>query len=217
MLHRLQRYFSGRSSDPLPVEAVGPRDYIGGLWHEMGEMQFKFLVERGLLPEHTLLDIACGSLRLGVRVIPYLNAGNYLGIDMQQDLIEHGKIVEIGSTLCLTKQPELVVSGSFEFTKFSKRPDVAITQSLFSHLIGSDIALCLGNLSGHRKDSTIFYATFFEVEEPVPNPAKSHPHVAFRFTREEMRQFGSSTGWKMDYIGEWNHPRGQKMLRYTVS
>ena len=36
---------------------------------------------RGLRSNDVLLGIACGSLRLGVRVIPYLKPGNYLGIE----------------------------------------------------------------------------------------------------------------------------------------
>ena len=217
MLSRLRRYVSSRSSQREPAGAKGPREYVGGLWHEMGELQFKFLIEHGLLPEHTLLDIACGSLRLGCRIIPYLNPGNYLGIDINEDLIEHGRTVELGHTLCAIKRPEFVVSGLFEFEKFSKKPDIAIAQSLFTHLIESDIARCLENLFAHRKDNTVLYATFFEVDEPAANPAQSHPHQGFRYTRGEMERIGGRAGWKMDYVGDWSHPRGQKMLRYTAA
>lgn len=65
--------------DGRPIGGEGPRGYVGGLWHELGELQFRFLVDQGLRPEHVLLDIACGSLRGGVRFVPYLNPGNYLG------------------------------------------------------------------------------------------------------------------------------------------
>jgi hypothetical protein len=202
------------------VQAVGgegPRGYVGGLWYEMGELQFKFLVEHGLLPEHTLLDIACGSLRLGNRIIPYLNSGNYLGIDIEADLIEHGKAIELGHILCDIKKPEFVVSGSFEFHRFSKPPDIVIAQSLFSHLIEREITLCLINLSKYCKGSTVLYATFNEVDAPAVNPARSDPHGFFRYTRLEMEQIGQRAGWKMNYLGNWNHPRDQKMLRYVVA
>jgi len=182
----------------------------------MGELQFKYLIERGLRPEHTLLDIACGSLRLGSRVIPYLDRGNYLGIDIKEDLIEHGKMVELGLTLYEIKIPEFVVSSSFEFNKFSKKPDVAVAQSLFSHLTENDIIMCLTNLSTFRKDTTVLYATFNEVNAPVTNPARSDAHGFFQYARDQMEQIGRRTGWEMNYIGNWNHPRGQKMLRYTA-
>jgi hypothetical protein len=217
MFSKFRSYFSSRSYDPRPVGGEGPRGFVGGLWYEMGELQFKFLLEQGLRPEHTLLDIACGSLRLGNRVIPFLDAGNYLGIDIKEDLIEHGKRVELGNTLCEVKRPEFVVSGSFEFNKFSKTSDFAVAQSLFSHLIKDDIALCLTNLSQHRKARTVLYATFFEVDASVANPAISHPHGVFQYARDEMEEIGRRADWRIEYIGDWGHPRGQKMLRYTVA
>jgi hypothetical protein len=90
MIMKLRKYLSF-SSDPQPVGGEGPRGFVGGLWHELGELQFKFLVDHGLRPNHVLLDIACGSLRAGIRLIPYLQSGNYLGIDINSSLIEHGK------------------------------------------------------------------------------------------------------------------------------
>jgi len=32
-----------------------------------------------------------------------------------------------------------------------------------------------------------------------------------------MEQFGKETGWQVEYIGDWNHPRGQKMVCYVTS
>jgi len=31
-----------------------------------------------------------------------------------------------------------------------------------------------------------------------------------------MEDFGARTGWKSQYIGEWNHPRAQKMIEYVI-
>jgi hypothetical protein len=199
---------------PPPVGGEGPRGFVGGLWHEMGELQFRFLLDSGLRPHHVFLDVACGSLRLGNRIIPYLDQGNYLGIDIEAGLVEHGKMVELGPTWCELKKPEFVISGSFEFSAFSKVPDFALAQSLFTHLTIADIMLCLQNLSHHRHKDTVFYATFFEVAAYVDNPPVSHPHAAFSYTRDQMQAMGSASGWGMDYIGHWNHPRDQKMVRY---
>ena len=71
----------------MGVRMVGHRAYIGGRWEEWGRVEFEFMVSRGLRPEHVLLDIACGALRAGVHFIPYLDAGNYLGIEKELSLI----------------------------------------------------------------------------------------------------------------------------------
>ena len=125
--------------------------------------------------------------------------------------------VELGETLVKVKKPELIVSDAFEFTRFSKIPDYAIAQSLFTHLTMGDITLCLSKLRTWCKPSTLFFATFFEVDSPARNLQRSHPHAAFRYTRDEMEQVGSTTGWKMTYVGDWNHPRQQRMVQYTAA
>src|SRR6476620_10345865 len=68
------------------IRQLGHRDYVGGLWDEIGQLQFDFLVSNGLKPQHYLLDIACGSLRAGIHFIPYLETGHYLGIDKEPEL-----------------------------------------------------------------------------------------------------------------------------------
>jgi len=66
------------------IAKIGHRQYIGGNWEEIGSLQFDFLLSRGLQPDSYLLDIACGSLRLSVKAIPYLEESHYLGIEKEQ-------------------------------------------------------------------------------------------------------------------------------------
>lgn len=174
------------------------------------------MVEQGLEPQHVLLDVACGSLRGGVRFIPYLEPGNYLGIEMHRRLVEAGVEHELGLKLNALKRPEFVVSDQFEFQRFSKAPDFAMAQSLFSHLTAADITLCLRNLRGVAKPNTRFYVTFFEVDRPQQNASTSDPRGKFLYTRDEMARFGAATGWSSRYIGDWRHPRQQRMFEYFL-
>jgi ubiquinone/menaquinone biosynthesis C-methylase UbiE len=198
------------------VGDMGHRQYVGGLWEVLGRLQFRFMIEQGLQPQHVFLDIACGSLRGGVRFIPYLDRGNYLGLDIQQRLIDIGIRHELGPQLNEIKKPEFVVSDAFEFGRFSKQPDFALAQSLFTHLTEADIALCLRNLRSKAKSKTKFYATFFESEQPMKNPEHSHSHKNFFYTQKQMTQFGEASGWFTRYIGDWKHPRRQMMLEYSI-
>jgi len=198
------------------IDGKGHREYVGGLWEAIGRLQFRFMIEQGLQPQHVFLDVACGSLRAGVRFIPYLEAGHYLGLDIKRQLIDTGIEHELGQELYALKKPEFIVSDSFEFGRFSKRPDYAIAQSLFTHLIERDILLCLQNLRETAKPNIRFYVTFFESGRPVKNPERSDPHLSFCYTRDQMTQFGDASGWFTRYIGDWKHPRGQRMLEYTI-
>jgi ubiquinone/menaquinone biosynthesis C-methylase UbiE len=67
------------------------RDFVGGMWEELGRLQLEFLKHQGLLPAHSLLDVGCGALRGGVRFVDYLNSGLYCGLDMNESLLEAGR------------------------------------------------------------------------------------------------------------------------------
>lgn len=197
------------------IEALGHREYVGGVWEELGRLQFRFLVDAGLRPEHHFLDVGCGALRGGVLFIPYLDPGHYMGVDRHVELLERGVIEELGETLFHLKRPRLVATQDFEFTVFRTPPHFALAQSLFTHLTPERISLCLARLSEVMPPDGRFYATFFESSTPSSNPRSSHDHAAFSYTREEMRRMGGRSGWRMTYIGDWGHPRRQQLVCYT--
>ncbi|QSR84390.1 class I SAM-dependent methyltransferase [Methylacidimicrobium sp. B4] len=197
------------------IRALGAKEYVGGLWEEIGELQFRFLVDQGLRPEHLLLDVGCGCLRGGIRFIRYLEPGHYLGIDKEPLLLEAGKR-ELGSDLLREKRPELLASGSFAFHRFSRRPEWALAQSLLTHLCRRDLERCLAQLRRVMAPGGVFYATFFEAAAPSPNPRASHSLGYFAYTRKEMEELGSRHGWNPHYIGEWDHPRNQRLMLFRA-
>ncbi len=149
-----------------------------------------------------------------MKFIDYLEPTHYLGIDKHIELIIYGVVKELGVEQFQKKRPKFVISDSFEFTKFGAAPDFGIAQSLFSHLTESDIARCLSNLRSVAAPGCRFFATFHRAEKELGNPASSHSHGYFAYTREQMDALGQQTGWQPKYIGDWNHPRGQHMIEY---
>ena len=205
---------SPRAQGPEGITEIGHRVYVGGKWDEIGDLQFAFLKQQGLRPEHVLLDIACGSLRLGVKAIPYMQPGHYLGIEKEQQLLDAGVDQELGEALLKSKSPRLLCSADFSFEQFETPVDMAIAQSLFTHLPPPLIGLCLEKLRPCLKPDGSFFATFFEVEQERDNPSDPHDHGYFAYTREQMERFGSDQGYRVDYIGNWGHPRDQVMVVY---
>lgn len=207
-------------SDAERIRAMGHHAFVGGngaLWDEIGTLQVDFLKSEGLLPKHTLIDVACGSLRAGRLLIDYLGPGNYLGIDKEIDLIIHGVAEELGVASFVEKRPVFVVSSDFEFYKFDCRPDYAIAQSLLTHLTAEDIYRCFKELRKSIAVNGRFYATFFETYLPTDNLKNSDAIDCFFYTREQMRMLAELAGWHMQYIGDWGHPRQQKMVKLEPS
>jgi hypothetical protein len=200
----------------------GPMAYkaaVGGMWEEIGRVQFDFMMAQGLKPQDILVDVGCGSLRGGRFFIAYLDPGHYLGIDHQAWVIEAGLKHEIPKQLRRDKRPQFVTSDRFEFHKFGKRPNYGLAQSLFSHLVKDDIHLCLANLRATMPAGGRFYATFVPkgfLPEDYVNPEQSDDHQAFQYDAEEILAIGREAGWQGRYIGDWGHPRGQEMLEFVA-
>ena len=162
-----------------------------------------------------LCDVGCGSLRGGRRFIEYLDRGNYLGLEGEEDLVELGLRHELDPTVREEKAPEFVISYGFEFRRFSKSPSHALAVSVFSHLNESDIRRCLENLADHATGPCRFYATYFESERTRPNFRESHPQLAFYHTREKMHGLGRDAGWTTTFLDDWASPSGQLMMRFA--
>jgi SAM-dependent methyltransferase len=214
----LKQFFANLKPRPSEDEFLaqkGHRQFVGGRWHELGQLQFDFLVQHGLLPAHVFLDIACGSLRAGRLLIPYLEPGHYLGIDKHAELIEAGKVSELALGILEAKRPEFVVSDCFAFEGFTRIPDFAIAQSLFTHLAKRDIELCFRQLSQFARPGCRFFASFFETRFPIPQLSSSHSNRPFSYTRRTMEALGREAGWGANYLGKWNHPLDSRMIEYV--
>jgi SAM-dependent methyltransferase len=208
----------GRPDGALGIHLAGHRRYVGGRWDELGRLQFEFMKSRGLRPDRVFLDIGCGALRGGVHFIPYLERGHYLGLEKEQSLIDAGIENELGDELIREKAPEFVVSSSFDFTRFSKRPDVALAQSLFTHLTPEDIAVCLTKLRAAVDTGVRFYATYFLRETLDRRPvSRSHAHRVFFYSQASVERLGQGAGWRLRGVDEWGHPSGQMMAEYVAA
>lgn len=200
---------------PEGIRQVGHRAYVGGLWDEIGSLQFEFLIGQGLAPTDVLVDIACGSLRAGVHLIQYLEPSCYLGIDKEQMLIDAGLSDELPASVVAQKAPEFVVSSTFEFDRFSRRPDLGLSQSLFTHLTPPVISRCYRSLRDWVEPGFRLYATWFQTDAPAQNPQEPDDTARFAYTPAEMQEM-AGPGWRFENIGDWGHPRGQIMTRWDA-
>jgi hypothetical protein len=90
------------------------RAYIGPPedYDLVAAMSFNLLTTLGLRQHHSVLDVGCGSLRIGRLLIPYLNAGNYVGIEPNRWLVEEGIQRETGRDQIRIKQPRFYFGDS---------------------------------------------------------------------------------------------------------
>jgi ubiquinone/menaquinone biosynthesis C-methylase UbiE len=74
----------------LPIDEAMSRA-VGGSYEAFGEIEKQALVHYGLQPDHTVVDIGCGSGRLAQALRPYLKNGRVLGTDVVPELLEYAR------------------------------------------------------------------------------------------------------------------------------
>jgi cyclopropane fatty-acyl-phospholipid synthase-like methyltransferase len=200
------------------------RNFVGGFWHEIGTLQFEFLLRQGLLPGHKLIDIGCGALRCGIPIIRYLEKGNYFGLDINESLLEAGKR-ELEMAGLTVKQPKLLLNNKFELERFGVSFDFAIAQSLFTHLDMNIIVRCLTEARYVLHSGSKFFVSFLLAPHPghiaqirhepggVVSNFDSDP---FHYSFAELQWMARTAGFSADLIGDWNHPRKLQMLQLST-
>ena len=83
-----------------------------GAWRVDREVQARALAKLGLQPNHRLLEIGCGPLQAGAPLIRFLDAGNYVGVDISGDRLEAARAVIQRFDLD-EREPRLVLSDDF--------------------------------------------------------------------------------------------------------
>lgn len=178
-----------------------PQDY-----DLIAAMSFNLLTTLGLRQHHTLLDIGCGSLRIGRLLIPYLNRGHYFGIEPNAWLVEEGVRREIGEALLQIKRPKFFYSDSPETLILAKASiDFALAQSIFSHC-GLDLtSRWLSGISQLLTPGGALLATFLPSEKDSPVAGWIYPNcVSFR--PDTLGRVATEANLSFEVL-DWKHPR----------
>lgn len=176
-----------------------------------------------------LLDVGCGCLRGGVNFIPYLEPGNYYGIDSNASLIEAGYEVELprhGLAGRLDRE-RLLVADDFGAWRFGVGFDRALAVSVWTHLPLDHLRRSLQETARVLAPGGALYSSFFlcadetrRLEPIVHRPGgitSFGDRDPYHYTWEEIRRACESLGLVAELVGDWNHPRAQQMARVSAT
>ena len=201
----------------LPQESLGVglkpgdahyRAYVGPPddYDLIAAMAFNLLTTLGLRQHHSLLNVGCGSLRIGRLLIPYLNRGKYFGVEPNEWLVEEGIKRELGEALLEIKRPTFFFSDSPETIAQAKVSfDFALAQSIFSHCGLDLIKNWLSAISRSLSENGALVATFLPSEEDSPTKGWVYPEcVSYRLAT--LRREAAGAGLRFEML-DWKHPR----------
>jgi SAM-dependent methyltransferase len=134
----------------------GPADAFG----EMGLFTLESLKENGLRPDHRVLDVGCGALRLGYWLVRFLNADRYFGLEPVKKYVDAGMKYAIGPELAAAKKPRFDHNQNFDFSPFGETFDFVVARSIFSHASPRLVFLALDSFRDHASESGMMLTSY---------------------------------------------------------
>jgi SAM-dependent methyltransferase len=191
-----------KPGDPQYRAYVGPpEDY-----DLIAAMAFNLLTTLGLRQHHSLLDLGCGSLRIGRLLIPYLNQGKYFGVEPNKWLVEDGIRRELGETLVQIKRPTFFFSDSPDtIAQIRLSFDFALAQSIFSHCGLDLIKGWLSAISRSLANDGAFVATFLVGEEDSTKTGWIYPDCV-NYPPATLERAATDVNLRFEIL-DWKHPR----------
>jgi len=116
-----------------------------------GRRQLIALLNQGLNPESTFLEIGCGCLRVGYWLIRFLDPGCYHGIEPARQRVEYGLQYLLSPDEVRLKQPRFDFNPHFDTSVFGTRFDFFLAGSIWTHASKRHIETML---DGFIRDST---------------------------------------------------------------
>jgi len=169
-------------------------------------MTFNLLTTLGLRQHHSLIDIGCGSLRIGRLLIPYLNEGNYFGLEPNEWLVDEGIKRELGEALVRIKRPTFFFSDSPETVIRAKLSfDFALAQSIFSHCGLDLIKGWLSAVSRSLAENGALLATFLPGEDDSHRTGWIYPECV-NYQPATLERAAGEVNLRFEILN-WKHPR----------
>jgi SAM-dependent methyltransferase len=185
-----------------------PHRAVGGMWDEIGQLQFDYLRTHGLLPHHRMLDIGCGTLRGGRLFIRYLDPGHYAGIDISPKALDFAKaLIEAEGLQEKAPHLKLNTNKNLKFDEFAgEKFDYVLAQSVFTHLLPEHIEECFAHLRAIMNQGATFCFTFKDA------PSFEHKKdFTFAYPVAFFEELGIKNALVVTHHKDYPHPRGQSM------
>lgn len=178
---------------------VGPEDN----WNTTPRLVIKHLFNNGLSPETRLLDIGCGSLRTGRFLIPFLNTGNYYGLEPEKIMVKEGLKNELIPEIVDFKKPTFYFNKDFDIPDITV--DIAIAIQVFIHCGPDQLRLCLKMLKDKLYGPFIFTVNLSETDRTIEKRGKFYAyrgasHAGTSYTHDTLQDIFVTNNFSLKHI-----------------
>lgn len=197
------------------------------VWEEQSKLQLDLCKKYGLLPTSKLLDFGCGCLRGGIKLMDFLDRGNYFGIDVNRGLLKAGLEYEVPKANLQEKLilENFLITNSFELEYFNTEFDMIIAQSVFTHLPLNHLDFFSKKACGVLRGSGKILLSFWFIQEheditkekifEFENFATTTSYIfdSFHYKFSQIKKLLKDL-WVVTLLDDY-HPRKQQFVMLT--
>jgi SAM-dependent methyltransferase len=194
-LYEMRAFVPGLREQHRLEKMVGPL----GFWKELQKYHLEILTKNGLKPHHKLLDLGCGPLLGGIPFIRYLDAGNYVGLDISPTAIEAAE-QQIKKHKLSDKKPRVFLSDGFgEKELGNERFDFVWASQMLYYFNDEKLATILRIVGDHLAPGGKFLGDVFELDHYEFKFPELGKYV--RHTPESLQKVAAQVGLKATLLG----------------
>jgi hypothetical protein len=137
--------------------------YLGvptATFEEGGRTHFIRLLQAGLQPDSTVLDIGCGCLRVGYWLIKFLDADHYCGLEPAWQRVEFGLQCLFDVEEVKAKRPSFDFNPRFDLSVFGRRFNFVLAASIWSHASKAQIGTMLDHFVRTSAPDAVLLASY---------------------------------------------------------
>jgi SAM-dependent methyltransferase len=186
-----------------------PHEAVGGLWDEIGSLQFDYLRAHGLETTHRFLDIGCGTLRGGRHFIRYLDPRGYVGLELSPEAVRFARDLVFREGLNEKAPRILLTDGRLTFAQVEGETfHYILAQSVFTHLGPEQIEECFVHVGTAMTTDGVFFFTFGEADR-----FRRRKDFVFVYPFDFFEEVAAANGFRLFRPADFAHPRGQILVK----
>lgn len=149
------------------------------LWDILTPIVFKYALACGLKEESKVLDVGCGSLRVGRHLILFLKPNKYTGLEPEREMVELGlKEPPLCDELLRYKQPTFIHNSEFELD--NNRFDFVLAHQVFHHCGEEQLKQFLTNLRP-RLNGSLLLTVYIEDENKIYDKSNDERYFTYKY------------------------------------
>lgn len=152
------------------------------------------LLDSGLYPNSTVLDIGCGCLRGGYWLIHFLEKERYFGIEPDTEMLNAGIKTLMEPDEVEKKNPRFDSNQNFDFTVFDQTFDFYVARSIWTHASKQQVSTMLDRFCQTATENGVFLTSYIKASLLRPD-YKGTRWVGRSHESDEVGVVAHSLGW----------------------